>query len=387
MYFKDVIGQSDIKSRLIEMVGENKVPHAILFSGNEGTGSFPLALAFARYVHCTDKKASDACGVCPSCKKFDKLVHPDTHFVFPIVKQGSGKKSVSDDCLQDWRAFLNANPYFSFQSWLNHINAGNSQGMIYAEEGEEIIRKLNFKTFESEYKVMFIWLPEKMHTTCANRLLKILEEPPGKTIFVLVSENPEQLLTTVLSRTQAIRVKGIAENDLSEQLSKLFDLSGNDLQACLHLANGNWLKAVEYVQSSRDNSFFLQQFIRCMRGAYTIANFSPEKKLDKQRSLKDLKLWSEEMAKLGREQSKKYFSNAQRLLRENFIMNLSQSDLNYLHPEELAFSKKFSPFINHKNVVFFMEELSLAERQIEQNVSPKLIFFDLALKSIMLFKK
>src|SRR5574344_46273 len=380
MYFKDVIGQSDIKSRLIEMVGENKIPHAILFSGNEGTGAFPLALAFARYVHCTGAKDTDACGVCPSCKKFDKLVHPDTHFVFPIVKQGSGKKSVSDDCLQDWRAFLNANPYFSFQSWLNHINAGNSQGMIYAEEGEEIIRKLNFKTFESEYKVMFIWLPEKMHTTCANRLLKILEEPPGKTIFVLVSENPEQLLTTVLSRTQAIRVKGIAENDLSEQLSKLFDLSGNDLQACLHLANGNSLKAVEYVQSSRDNSFFLQQFIRCMRGAYTIANFSPEKKLDKQRSLKDLKLGSEEMAKLGREQSKKYFSNAQRLLRENFIMNLSQSDLNYLHPEELAFSKKFSPFINHKNVVFFMEELSLAERQIEQNVSPKLIFFDLALK-------
>jgi DNA polymerase III subunit delta' len=387
MYFHDIIGQQKIKDRLIQTVREDRIPHAQLFAGAEGTGSLQLALAYARYICCTDRGETDACGNCPSCHKFNKFIHPDTHFVFPIFKPSSGKKWVCDDFLTQWRKFLPEKKYFSYNDWMTYIKAGNSQGVIYGDEGDEILRKLSFKAFESEYKVMLIWLPEKMGDVCANRLLKILEEPPEKTVFILVSENSEQLLSTILSRAQMIRIKGIEAEDMRIALKNNFTMSEAELNSCIHLSGGSWLKAQEYIQSSDENTFFLQQFIRCMRGAYTIANFALDKKLEKQKSLKDLKLWSEEMSKIGREQQKKYFIFAQRLVRENFILNLGQQDLNYLAPAEKDFSTRFSPFINHKNIISFMEELELAQRHIEQNVNAKIVFFDLALKSIMLFKK
>jgi len=387
MYFHDIIGQKNIKDRLIKSVQEDRIPHAQLFSSAEGTGALPLALAYARYLCCTNRGEADACGDCPSCHKFNKLIHPDTHFVFPIYKPNSNKKWVCDDFLTEWRKFNLEQKYFSFNEWMTYIKAGNAQGQIYADEGDEILRKLSFKAFESEYKVMIIWLPEKMNVVCSNRLLKILEEPPEKTIFLLVSENSEQLLSTILSRAQMIKVKGIEAEDMRTALQARFNMSETELDSCIHLSRGSWLKALEFIQSTDENSVFLQQFIRCMRGAYTIANFSSDRKLDKQKSLKDLKIWSEEMAKLGREQGKKYLSFSQRLVRENFIMNIKQKELNYMTPAEAAFSVHFSPFINHKNILSFMEELELAEKHIEQNINAKLIFFDLALKSIMLFKK
>ncbi|MDD4922632.1 MAG: DNA polymerase III subunit delta [Bacteroidales bacterium] len=387
MYFHDIIGQQNVKDRLLQSVKEGCIPHAQLFSGAEGTGALPLAIAYARYISCTNRGEADACGACPSCHKFNKLIHPDTHFVFPIFKPSSGKKWVCDDFLIQWRNFVSEKTYFGYQEWMTYIKAGNSQGVIYGDEGDEILRKLSFKAFESEYKVMIIWLPEKMGDVCANRLLKILEEPPAKTVFLLVSENSGQLLSTILSRAQMVKIKGIEANDMQEALKDQFTMSDTELDSCIHLSGGSWLKALDYIQSSDENKFYLQQFIRCMRGAYTIANFSPDKKLDKQKSLKDLKLWSEEMAKLGREQGKHYLTYSQRLVRENFIMNVGQPEINYLTPDEMAFSGKFSPFINHKNILSFMEELELAERHIEQNVNAKIVFFDLALKSIMLFKK
>jgi len=387
MYFHDIIGQQSIKDRFIRAVQEGRIPHAQLIAGAEGTGALPLAIAYARYICCTNRGETDACGNCPSCHKFNKLIHPDTHFVFPIYKPSSGKKWVCDDFLIQWRNFASEKIYFGYHEWMGFIKAGNAQGVIYGDEGDEILRKLSFKAFESEYKVMIIWLPEKMGDVCANRLLKILEEPPAKTIFLLVSESSDQLLSTILSRAQMVRVKGIEAEDMRKALQERFTMSETELDSCIHLSGGSWLKALDYIQSSDENRLFLQQFIRCMRGAYTIANFSPDKKLDKQRSLKDLKLWSEEMSKIGREQGKNYLTYSQRLVRENFIMNVGQSELNYLAPEEMAFSAKFSPFINHKNIVSFMEELSLAERHIEQNVNARIVFFDLALKSIMLFKK
>ena len=387
MYFHDIIGQQKVKDRLIQSVQEGRIPHAQLFSGAEGTGALQLALAYARYICCTNRGETDACGTCPSCHKFNKYIHPDTHFVFPIYKPSSGKKWVCDDFLIQWREFVLEKEYFGYQEWMSFIKAGNSQGVIYGDEGDEILRKLSFKAFESEYKVMIIWLPEKMGDVCANRLLKILEEPPAKTVFLLVSENPGQLLSTILSRAQLVRVKGIEAADLRKALLEKFSMSDTEMDSCIHLSGGSWLKALDYIQSSDEKRLYLQQFIRCMRGAYTIANFSPEKKLDKQKSLKDLKIWSEEMAKAGREQEKNYLSYSQRLVRENFIMNVGQPEINFLTPEEMDFSKYFSPFINHKNILSFMEELELAERHIEQNVNAKIVFFDLALKSIMLFKK
>jgi DNA polymerase III subunit delta' len=388
MYFRDVIGQDMLKRQFIKTVNDGQLPHAQLITGTSGSGSLPLAIAYARYIACTDKGKDDACGHCAACKQFDKLVHPDTHFVFPIFKPNSNKKWVCDDFLPQWRnLMLEEAGYFSYQQWMSSIKADNSQGMIYAEESDEIIRKLNFKAYESTHKVMIIWLPEKMNETCSNKLLKLLEEPPTRTVFLLVTEHSDALLATIRSRTQLIRVKGIDTEDLTKALRSRTSFDEQTVIDASRMAGGSYLKALEYGQTNEEQAWFLQQFIRCMRGVYTIANFTPDKKLEKQRSLKDLKLWAEEMAKIGREKEKHYLSYAQRLVRENFILNLKQEELSYLNKAERAFSERFSPFINHNNIMAFMNELELAERHIEGNVNARLVFFDLVLQSILLFKR
>jgi len=387
MYFRDVIGQQDIKERFIQSVKSGRMPHAQLISGASGTGTLQLALAYARFICCTDRGENDSCGKCSSCQKFDKLVHPDMHFVFPIFKPNSNKKWVCDDFITEWRKIVIEKGYFSYHQWMSRIKAENAQGMIYVEESDNLIRKLSLKAYESEYKVVIVWLPEKMNESCANKLLKLLEEPPAKTIFLMITENSEQLLSTVLSRSQIIRVHGISVEELGEALKARFSLTDAESMNYSRLAAGSYLDALECIETSEENSFFLEQFKRCMRGAYIIANFTADRKSDKQKSLKDLKIWAEEMVKIGREQQKKYLSYAQRLVRENFILNVGQTDLNYLNPSEKDFSTNFSPFINHKNIIAFMEEIELAERHIESNVNAKLVFFDLALQSIILFKK
>jgi len=387
MYFKDIIGQETVKHRFIQSVKDGQLAHAQLICGDAGTGTLPLAIAYARYLACTNRGEDDACGACSSCKQFDKLVHPDTHFVFPIFKPNSSKKWVCDDFLPQWRSMVLEEGYFNYPQWMAHIKAENAQGMIYAEESDEIIRKLSFKAYESTHKVMIIWLPEKMNDTCSNKLLKLLEEPPTNTVFLLVTENSDVLLATIQSRTQRIQVNGIDTTSLALVLQSKTALNKEVIDEACRISRGNYLKAIDYCQTNEENAWYLEQFIRCMRGAYTIANFSPDKKVEKQRSLKDLKNWADEMAKSGREREKNYLSYAQRLLRENFIMNVQQTDLNYLNQAEYAFSAKFYPFINHKSVVGFMEELELAERHIESNVNARLVFFDLALQTIVLFKR
>lgn len=387
MYFRDVIGQQNIKDRFIQTVRNGRIPHAQLISGASGTGTLQLAMAYARYICCIDRGETDSCGHCTSCQKFDKMIHPDAHYVFPIFKKNSSKKWVCDDFIVEWRKILIERLYFSYNQWMLQIKAENAQGVIFAEESDELNRKLSLKAYESDYKVVIIWLPEKMHDSCANKLLKLLEEPPENTIFLMVTEKSEQLLSTVISRSQITRVHGILPEDIENALRSKFKIPEEEIKNYSRLAAGSYLDALECIEISDDNSFFLEQFKRCMRGAYIIANFTAEKKAEKQKSLKDLKLWSEEMVKIGREQQKKYFSYAQRLVRENFILNLGNKELNYLNPSENNFSSNFSPFINHKNIAAFMEELELAEKHIESNVNAKLVFFDLALQSIMLFKK
>ena len=199
MFFKDVIGQDTAKQQLIQEVREGRIPHAQLFCGPAGVGKLPLAMAYARYICCPNRTETDACGTCPSCVKWNKLVHPDVHFVFPIVKSAKGKKEVCDDYIADWRHLVLSNPYFSLNHWLNEMGAENGQAIIYAKESDEITRKLSLKSSEGGYKVTIVWLPEKLHEVCANKLLKLLEEPPEKTIFLLVSEAPEMILSTILS--------------------------------------------------------------------------------------------------------------------------------------------------------------------------------------------
>ena len=374
MFFKNIIGQQSIKERLIQSIQKGFIPHAQLFAGGEGVGSFPLAIAYARYLNCTNKQENDACGTCPSCVKFNKFAHPDLHFVFPIVKNDKKKKEICDDYLPEWRSFLSENIYFNLAQWLDCMGAENSQATIYAKESNEIIKKLNLKTYEAEYKIMIIWLPEKMHESCANKMLKMIEEPPAKTVFLLISENPEQIIGTIQSRSQFIHIPPIEPKEMKLALEQTFTLLEEDLNAIVHFAGGNYVKALETLDASEENQLFLELFITIMRNSW-------------KRDVKNMKAKADFFASLGREKQKSFLSYTQRLIRENFLYRLHLPEINYMNKAEAEFAVNFSPYVNERNIISFMEDLALGERHIEQNVNPRMVFFDLSMKIAVLLKK
>lgn len=222
--------------------------------GTGGAGAFPLTLAYARYLNCTNRTETDSCGHCPSCLKYNELAHPDLHFVFPIVSKKDKKKDVCDDYLTEWRGFLKDRPYFDIDGWLDYIDAGNSQALIYSKESDEIIRKLSLKIYEATYRILLVWLPEKLHPTCANKLLKIIEEPPRNTVILMVSELPDLVLGTILSRAQRINVRGIHPEDIAASMISRFNLTPEDAKHVAHLANGSYLKAVEAISLGKRTS-------------------------------------------------------------------------------------------------------------------------------------
>lgn len=382
--FSDITGQHAIKERLIRSVREQRIPHAQLLHGPEGVGKLALAVAFAQYISCNHRTQTDACGVCPSCVKYNQLAHPDLHFVFPIIKPAGKTSMVCDDFIADFRKMYINNPYFSVNDWYEKIGEGAKQGMIYANESSEIIRKLSLKTYESQYKVMIIWLPELMNIDCANKLLKILEEPPEFTVFLLVTNNPDENLTTILSRTQHVKVPSLEEHEIVEGLKDKYPQSAiTDIENAARIAGGSFLTAQKLLTETRESSVNFDRFVEIMRLAWLVGN-----KKDHQ-SLKTLKKWSETMASadVGRERQKKFLNYAQTMVRENFIYNIRQPALNYMTDYESGFSAKFSPYINERNVEDLVAELALAERHIEQNTNAKMVFFDLVLKIIMLLKR
>ena len=260
MYFKDIIGQEKIKNELLLQVHEGRIPHTQLFCSSEGVGAYELALAYARYLNCDNPQASDACGKCPSCVKMNKLVHPDVHFVFPVIKS-----KLSDDYLPEWRDFVLTTPYFTLDQWLNHIHAENAQAIIYAKESEAILKKLSLKSSEGKYKITLIWLPEKMNSVCANKLLKIFEEPPHQTLFFLISEQPESLLSTILSRTQRIDIPLLKSQEIARYLNEQYGVQASLSQTIAHMSNGNLNKALSEIQLNEDKALFLKLFIENMR--------------------------------------------------------------------------------------------------------------------------
>ena len=385
MLFSEIIGQQEIKKRFIRTVIEQRIPHAQLLRGPEGVGKLGLAIAYAQYICCENRSATDSCGVCPSCVKYRKLVHPDLHFVFPVIKPTGKSSVVCDDFIAEFRSMVLNNMYFSVNEWYAKISGDAKQGMIYGNESEEIIRKLSLKTYESEYKVMIIWLPEKMNLTCANKLLKILEEPPEKTVFLLVSNEPDSIISTILSRTQHIHVPRLSEMEIKNALLRddELEVEEGDAGFASHIANGSYMNAIAVLNEGDENKLNFERFMLIMRLAWQVGNKKDHA------SLKTLKKWSDDMAAatMGRERQKNFMNYAQRMTRENFILNLQQPELNYLTSLEANFSKRFSPFINERNVEEIMTEFALAERHIEQNTNAKMVFFDLTLKIIMLLKR
>lgn len=385
MHFSQIIGQQAVKDRLIRSVAEQRIPHAQLFRGPVGVGKLALAIAYAQYICCEGRTETDSCGTCPSCVKFAKLAHPDLHLVFPVIKPTNKNSVVCDDFVADFRAMVSASAYFGVDEWFARISEDARQGMIYANESQEIIRKLSLKTYESEYKVMIIWLPERMNVQCANKLLKILEEPPEKTVFLMVSNHPDEIITTILSRMQHIHIPRLETGEVVTALLTRpgIEISQHDALNTARIANGSFLAALNLLKDGDENKQNFERFVTVMRLAWKVGNQKDHA------SLKTLKRWSDEMAaaSVGRERQKGFLVYSQHLIRENFIYNLQQTELNYMNTSEMDFSGKFSPFINEKNVEDLVDEFSLAERHIEQNVNAKMVFFDLMLKIILLLKK
>lgn len=369
--FKDVIGQEALKEKLRREVDEGHIPHAQLFCGPSGVGKLALALAYARYLCCTNRTNGEACGHCQSCKQWEQLMHPDVHFMFPIVSSEKKKKSICADYLTEWRELLINSPYFSYSQWLEAIDAENSQALIYAKESDEITKTLNLKPIQGDFKITIIWLPEKMNEPCANKMLKLLEEPPERTIFLLCSEEPERMLPTILSRAQRINLPRLTEIEISEALQNKYGIEPRDSETLAHLANGSFVKALDQIHLNEDNDKYLELFISLMRLAYA-------------RRIREMKAWSEEVASLGREKQKELLTYCQRMIRESFMANFHQKQMSYMNLEEQNFTSRFAPFVNEGNAMGIMHELSEAQIHIEQNVNPRMVFFDLSLKMIVL---
>lgn len=361
-------------------VREGRIPHAQLFTGMSGVGKLQLALAYAQYLNCSHRTDEDSCGTCPTCLQYQHLQHPDLHFVFPLPGAGDA----CDAYLEQWREMLLNRRYFDLEDWYMAIGAENKQGIIPQSEAQEIIRKLSLKAYGNGYKVVIIWQPEKMNATAANKLLKLLEEPPVETVFLLVSDSPEQLLPTILSRVQTIRVPRLEIEDIVAGLEHE-GVESSKARDIARIANGSYLDARKKAASLETEQQELADFIALFRDAYTVGVLNDAQK--KYESLKRLRQWSLEMAGIGREKQKHFLQYAQQQVRENFIRNVGEDELNYQMEAERAFSTKFAPFIHSGNVEQIMNQLDLAERQIEQNGNAKMIFFDLCLQMIVLIKK
>lgn len=367
MQFKDVIGQTAIKQRLIQSVEEDRIPHAQLLVGPPGNGKLALALAFAQYINCHHKQDHDSCGVCSSCRKYARLIHPDLYFTMPVIKTAAIDKPTSSDYIEKWRTYFLENPYPQYEKWMQVIADENKQGAIYVDEARDLIQKLNRKAYEADYKVSIVWLPETMNITCANKILKILEEPPANTVFLMVSEGEEKLLSTIRSRCQFIRVPKIMDPDLEAALVNHPLLGNCNPPTVARLARGNYFKALEIMQEDETRTFNHQQFTRMMRSGYT-------------RKMEELLNWSEEMASIGRVRQMGFLKYCGEFLRENFLLNLREPDLVYMDEAENSFSQKFAAFINEKNVLYLFSEFEKSYRDIAMNGNARLVFTDLSIK-------
>ena len=367
MRFDEVIGQEAAKRQLLQLVAEHRVPHAMLFCGPQGCGKMAMAMALA----------SELLG---HSRLLNNWGHPDLHFSYPTIKKpsmGSEHMPTSDDYAAEWRDLISQGPYFSLEQWLGCINvegAENKQAVITVGESDSLARKLSLKASQGGYKVVIMWLPERMNLPSANKLLKLLEEPPELTVFILVSEEPQKLLDTIRSRTQRFDFKRLADNDIEQALASRRGLEPEYAHRIARLANGSWLGALGALSAGNENRMFFDLFTMLMRMAYS-------------KRLKELKQWSESVASFGREKQKRFIAYLHRMVRESFMYNFHNPELVYMTEEEETFARKFAPFINELNVVELSEMAQKAMRDISQNANSKMVFFDMAMQTIILITR
>ena len=381
MKFDKVIGQEEAEARLQQLVDEQRIPHALMFTGPGGCGKMALALAFASFLlgeRWNGKSLlANASAITNAEAMLAQWQHPDLHFSYPVIKSkgaGSDSKITSEDFAKEWRQMLGGGPYFSLEQWMRYMNAENQQASIFEAESDRLMRKLNLKSSLGGNKVSLIWLPERLNLTSANKLLKLLEEPPLKTFFLLVSEHPELLLETIRSRVQVFAVTRIDDESVSEALTERQGIAPQDARRIARIANGDWMKALEEIDADNENKEFFALFVTLMRKAYA-------------KDVKSLKAWSQTVADFGREKQKRLIAYMMQMVRENFMFNFHNPQLCYMTQAEEAFAQKFAPFINERNVLLFQNRLQLMMRDISQNANGKLQFFNFALEVTIYIRK
>jgi DNA polymerase-3 subunit delta' len=391
MLFKDIIGHKDVINRLIQTVKDNRVSHAQLILGPEGVGKLAIAIAYAQFVNCTNKQyyndneiAADSCGVCKSCLKFNKLIHPDVHFVFPnTTTKKVTKNNLSENFLAEWREFLIENNYFvSLNQWFEKLGVENKQGSINVRDCNEINRILSFKTYEAEYKVMIIWMVEKLYHSAAPKILKILEEPPEKTLFILISENHDQILSTILSRTQLIKLFKIGDNEIINALINKYQINEDRAIEIASHADGNYLEALNLVNQNADDKFHTEMLIKWMRSCFK-GNLNENIKNNVE-GLNDL---VNVLAKIGREKQKAFLNYILKISRACILIHYDQSTLLKLSTNEANFLQKFYLYINPLNIEDIQKEINASIYHIERNANASILFMDLSLKMFTLLNR
>ena len=375
MQFKDVIGQEEVKRKLILSVQENRVPHAQLFLGPEGNGKLPLALAYAQYILCPHRTATDSCGVCPSCQKISKLTHPDLHFVVPTTTTKSVKSNPETDLfLNEWRDYvLQKEGYVDPSSWYDFLEVENKQGYISVRDAATLLRKLSFKAYEGDYKIAIIWMAEKMRTDTANKLLKLLEEPPEKTLFILIAEDQEELLATIRSRTSLVKIPRIDPSDLQTALTLRLGCTAQEASDAAMVAEGSWIKACRNAKDAEDQKYYFQTFQQWMRLCFKAA-------------VSELIDFSNNIKNIGRERQKQLLDYGLGIVRNALLFNNNLASLVMLPEEEKKFNAGFAPFVKPTNLVQMADLLEEASRQIERNGYAPLIFLDVSFKMTKLLR-
>ena len=365
--FSTVIGHQDVKQRLIQSASDKRVSHALLFLGPEGSGNLPITIAFAQYMVCENPGENDSCGICPGCKKMEKLAHPDVSFTFPVALTQKEKitESKSSHFMAQWRTEVIDNPYLSYNNWMESLSLDNKQGSISVHESADIINRLSLKSMEAAYKIVIIWLPERMNHQAANKLLKIIEEPPEDTLFLLAAENYEMLLSTIVSRTQLIKVNRINDEDMLLAITERHGLEKDVARRLIHLADGNYNEVLSMIRNDETETNLNQKFLEWMRYCLKL-------------NVKGINVLSQEFGGYGKESQKNFLRHALSITRECLLINYGKQSLVRLDGKDLEDISRFSPFVNERNIHSFSEAINKAHFYLERNANSKLLFVDLS---------
>ena len=380
MLFKNILGLSHIKNHLASSADAGRIPHAQMFVGPEGSGTLPMALAYMQYIVCGNQNGENSGGNEACNLKFDALSHPDMHFAFPVSNSDKVKShAVSNHYIEEWRQFLKEQPYGNLFDWYRLIGIEKKQGQIGVDEAQDVVKKLLLKSYEGGYKVMLIWMAEKLNTSAANKLLKLIEEPPEKTVFILITEDEEQIIQTIRSRCQILHFPPLAENDIANTLEEK-GLTREEALRLAHEANGNFNKALDLMNNDSEDLVFEKWFVQWVRSAF--------KAKGNKAAIHELILWSEEIAKTGRETQKKFMQYCLAVMRQAMLVNFNVKDLAFMQIHVDGFNlEKFAPFVHENNILNIVEELEKAMYHIERNGNSKIILTDLSIKLTRLLHK